>query len=83
MHEPISYAYLETTNYCILKCSVCIRDEVVKKIKAYEFDRLELVLEKLKDQPIKAKLMGLGEPFLHLNFLQSVKCLRIIFQMLF
>ena len=33
----------------------------------------ELVLEKLKDQPIKeAKLMGLGEPFLHPKF--SIIC---------
>ena len=28
-----------------------------------------IILEKLKNQPIKeAKLMGLGEPFLHLSF---------------
>lgn len=69
MHKPITYAYLETTNYCNLSCTFCNRDEVVKKLKHMSLIEWRLVLEKLKDQPIKeAKLMGLGEPFLHPNF---------------
>jgi len=69
MHKPITYAYLETTNYCNLSCTFCNRDEVVKKLKHMSLTDWRLVLEKLKDQPIKeAKLMGLGEPFLHPNF---------------
>ncbi len=73
MHQPITYAYLETTNYCNLKCSFCNRDEVIKKLNHMSLSDWELVLEKLKDQPIKeAKLMGLGEPFLHPKF--SIIC---------
>ena len=69
MHKPITYAYLETTNYCNLSCTFCNRDEVVKKLKHMSLTDWRLVLEKLKDQPIKeAKLMGLGEPFLHPKF---------------
>ena len=33
MHKPITYAYLETTNYCNLSCTFCNRDDVVKKLK--------------------------------------------------
>ncbi len=73
MHKPITYAYLETTNYCNLKCTFCNRDEVVKKLKHMSLSDWRTVLEKLKDHPIKeAKLMGLGEPFLHPKF--SIIC---------
>ncbi len=69
MHKPITYAYLETTNYCNLSCTFCNRDEVVKKLKHMSLTDWRFVLEQLKDQPIKeAKLMGLGEPFLHPKF---------------
>ena len=73
MHKPITYAYLETTNYCNLSCTFCNRDEVVKKLKHMSLTDWRFVLEKLKDHPIKeAKLMGLGEPFLHPKF--SIIC---------
>ena len=73
MHKPITYAYLETTNYCNLSCTFCNRDDVVKKLKHMSLTDWRLVLEKLKDHPIKeAKLMGLGEPFLHPKF--SIIC---------
>ena len=40
----------------------------------------KLVLEKLKDQPIKeAKLMGLGEPFLHPKFSTVCKMFKDYF----
>ena len=40
----------------------------------------ELVLEKLEDQPIKeAKLMGLGEPFLHPKFSTICKMFKDYF----
>lgn len=80
MHEPISYAYLETTNYCNLNCSFCNRDEVVKKLKHMSLTDWKFVLEKLKDQPIKqAKLMGLGEPFLHPKFSMICKMFKDYF----
>lgn len=73
MHEPITYAYLETTNYCNLECSFCNRDQVVKKIQHMSLSNFQLVLEKLKNNPInEIKLMGLGEPFLHPKF--SIIC---------
>ena len=43
-------------------------------------EKWDKVLDKLKDHPIEeAKLMGLGEPFMHLNLVKFVKCLKIIF----
>ena len=70
MRDKVPFIYnIETTNYCNLNCSFCNRDEVVKKLKHMSLVEWELVLEKLKNQPIKeAKLMGLGEPFLHPKF---------------
>ena len=80
MHKPITYAYLETTNYCNLNCTFCNRDEVIKKLKHMSLTDWELVLEKLKDQPIKeAKLMGLGEPFLHPKFSTICKMFKDYF----
>jgi len=80
MHKPITYAYLETTNYCNLSCTFCNRDEVVKKLKHMSLTDWNLVLEKLKDQPIKeAKLMGLGEPFLHPKFSTVCKMFKDYF----
>ena len=83
MHKPITYAYLETTNYCNLSCTFCNRDEVVKKLKHMSLTDWKLVLEKLKDQPIKeAKLMGLGEPFLHPKFSTICKMFKDYFKSL-
>lgn len=68
-HDPLRYVYLETTNYCNLKCSFCNREEVVEKLIHMPLKNWEIVLEKIKDHPIEeAKLMGLGEPFLHPKF---------------
>ncbi len=80
MHKPINYAYLETTNYCNLACTFCNRDEVVKKLRHMSLSHWEIVLDKLKDQPIKeAKLMGLGEPFLHPKFSTICKMFKDYF----
>ena len=68
-HSQITYVYLETTNYCNLECSFCNRDKVVKNPIHMSLNNWDLVLDKLKDQPIKEdKLMGLGEPFMHPQF---------------
>lgn len=69
MNNKITYAYLETTNYCNLKCSFCNREEVIGPLQHIPLDRWEKILDKLKHHPIKeAKLMGMGEPFLHPKF---------------
>ncbi len=66
---PITYAYLETTNYCNLQCSFCNRDDVIGKLKHMPIEQWIDLLERIKHYPIKeAKLMGMGEPFLHPKF---------------
>ena len=66
---PIDYIYIETTNYCNLKCSFCNRDQVIGSLQHMTLFNFQSLLEKIKDHPVKeAKLMGMGEPFLHPNF---------------
>lgn len=65
----VDYAYIETTNYCNLDCSFCNRDEVIGPLQHMTTFNFESIMVKLKDHPIKeAKLMGMGEPFLHPQF---------------
>lgn len=65
----IEYAYIETTNYCNLKCITCNREEVIGPLRHMSYDDFVVVMRKLSHHPIReAKLMGMGEPFLHPNF---------------
>jgi len=67
--KPITYAYLETTNYCNLNCSFCNRNEVIGPLKHMSLDNWEKLLNGIKHHPIReAKLMGMGEPMLHPHF---------------
>ena len=67
--KPLTYAYIETTNYCNLKCSFCNREEVIGALQHMPISKFREILNRLKDQPIKeAKLMGMGEPLLHPQF---------------
>lgn len=60
---------METTNYCNLKCSFCNRDEVIGPLRHQSPFVFKSILEKIKDHPVReAKLMGMGEPFLHPEF---------------
>ena len=69
MEPQITYAYLETTNYCNLNCSFCNRNEVVSKLIHMPLHKWSALLEKIKHHPItECKLMGMGEPFLHPQF---------------
>lgn len=69
MNKPITYAYLETTNYCNLECSFCNRPEVIGPLQHMPVDKFRGMLERIKHHPIQeAKLMGMGEPFLHPQF---------------
>lgn len=69
MIEPITYVYLETTNYCNLKCSFCNREEVIGALQHMPVDKFRDMLERIKHHPIKeGKLMGMGEPMLHPQF---------------
>ena len=67
--DKITYAYLETTNYCNLDCSFCNRDEVIGSLKHMSLDDWGKLLDGIKHHPIQeAKLMGMGEPMLHPQF---------------
>ena len=79
-HDPLRYVYLETTNYCNLKCTFCNRGEVVDKLIHMPLEKWDRVLNKLKDHPIEeAKLMGLGEPFMHPKFSKICKMFKDYF----
>lgn len=65
----IEYAYIETTNHCNLQCSFCNRHEVIGPLKHMNVVKFRELMEKIKHHPINtAKLMGMGEPFLHPQF---------------
>lgn len=67
--REIKYAYLETTNYCNLRCSFCNRLDVIGPLKHMSLENWEILLNKIKHHPLQtAKLMGMGEPFLHPQF---------------
>ena len=67
--EPITYAYLETTNHCNLRCSFCNREEVIGDLNHMPLKKWGKLLNQIKHHPIKeAKLMGMGEPMLHPEF---------------
>ncbi len=69
MNEPITYAYLETTNYCNLNCSFCNRADIISRLSHMSLVNWDILLNKIKHHPItEAKLMGMGEPFLHPQF---------------
>jgi len=67
--QPVTYAYLETTNFCNIDCRFCNRRDVVRQPRHMGLKEWDIVLDKLSSEPIReAKLMGLGEPFLHPEF---------------
>ena len=67
--DKITYAYLETTNYCNLDCSFCNRKEVVSKLIHMPLSKWREMLGRIKHHPIEeCKLMGMGEPMLHPQF---------------
>lgn len=69
MNKPLTYLYLETTNYCNLECSFCNRNEVIGALKHMPVSQFREMLEKVKHHPVtEAKLMGMGEPMLHPQF---------------
>ena len=80
MESPITYAYIETTNYCNLECSFCNRNEVIGPLKHMSISNFKKLLDKIKHHPIKeAKLMGMGEPMLHPKFDEIVKTFKDYF----
>lgn len=80
MNKPITYAYLETTNYCNLDCSFCNRKEVIGALQHMPLPKFRQMLENIKHHPIEeAKLMGMGEPMLHPQFDEICKTFKEYF----
>ena len=80
MSKPITYAYLETTNYCNLDCSFCNRTDVIGPLKHMSLENWGKLLDGIKHHPIEeAKLMGMGEPMLHPNFDEVCKMFKDVF----
>ena len=78
--KPIRYAYLETTNHCNLSCSFCNREEVIGPLRHMSLENWKILLDKIKHHPIKeAKLMGMGEPFMHPQFSSITKSFKETF----
>ena len=78
--KPITYAYLETTNYCNLDCSFCNRKDVIGPLKHVSISTWGKILDKISHHPIQeAKLMGMGEPFLHPQFDEITKMFKETF----
>ena len=78
--KPITYVYLETTNYCNLECSFCNRNEVIGALKHMPIPKFREMMEKIKHHPIEeAKLMGMGEPMLHPKFNEVVMIFKEYF----
>jgi radical SAM protein with 4Fe4S-binding SPASM domain len=64
--NEVTYAYIETTNFCNLDCTFCNRDIAVDNLRFMSIEKFKILLEKIKHYPInEAKLMGMGEPFFH------------------
>jgi len=78
--KPITYAYIETTNYCNLECSFCNRNEVIGPLQHMPISKFKKLLDKIKHHPIReAKLMGMGEPMLHPQFDEICKLFKETF----
>jgi MoaA/NifB/PqqE/SkfB family radical SAM enzyme len=78
--KPITYAYLETTNYCNLDCSFCNRKDVIGPLKHMSLDDWGKLLDGIKHHPIEeAKLMGMGEPMLHPQFHEICRIFKEVF----
>ena len=78
--DKITYAYLETTNYCNLDCSFCNRDEVIGPLKHMSLENWGKLLDGIKHHPIQeAKLMGMGEPMLHPQFDEVCRMFKEVF----
>ena len=78
--DKITYAYLETTNYCNLDCSFCNRTDVIGPLKLMSLEVWGKLFDGIKHHPIEeAKLMGMGEPMLHPQFDEVCRMFKEVF----
>lgn len=78
--KDVTYAYIETTNYCNLSCSFCNRTEAIDKLMSMTIPNFKILLDKIKHFPItEAKLMGMGEPFFHPEYSEICRLFKNTF----
>ena len=78
--DKITYAYLETTNYCNLDCSFCNRTDVIGPLKHMSLEDWGKLLDGIKHHPIQeAKLMCMGEPMLNPQFDEVCRMFKEVF----
>ena len=79
--KKITYAYLETTNYCNLDCSFCNRIDVIGPLKHMSLENWGKLLDGIKHHPIEeAKLMGMGDHCYIHNLMKFVECSKKYFR---
>lgn len=69
-HPPI-HVQLEVTNYCNLKCKMCIRDNIKTNNKNMSFDEYKEIISQIKPQ--KVTLAGSGEPTIHKDLSKMIE----------
>lgn len=74
------YAYIETTSYCNVACQFCNREEVINGTTHMSIADFESIMRQLKKYDVQeAKLMGMGEPFMHPQFGRIVRIFKETF----
>jgi radical SAM protein with 4Fe4S-binding SPASM domain len=78
--KDVTYAYIETTNYCNLSCSFCNRNDAINKLMFMSVPDFEILLNKIGHYTItEAKLMGMGEPFFHPKYHEICRLFKSTF----
>ncbi len=70
-----SFANIEITTYCNFKCSFCAREHVDIKEKNMTLAEFETILS-LLPETYKVRIVGLGEPLLHKQIDDFIKCAK-------
>lgn len=73
-HSP-SFANIEITTYCNFKCSFCAREHVDIKKQNMTLAEFETILS-LLPETYKIRIVGLGEPLLHKQIDDFIKCAK-------
>ena len=60
--DKITYAYLETTNYCNLDCSFCNRSDVIGPLKHMSLENWGKLLDGIKHHPKNANANDRADP---------------------
>lgn len=70
-----SFANIEITTHCNFKCSFCAREHVDIKEQHMTLAEFETILS-LLPETYKIRIVGLGEPLLHKQITEFIKCAK-------